>query len=181
MLDKWFNGDGNISAFRFSKGSVHLQQKYVRTEKFTREREAKRALAGKSWPHAMSLKDHIVHNLAAQGRIGTSTRMLSSSRSARLPTQTSYTLTRCCWLLRKTQLPGPWIPPRSIRLASGISTANFPVSPSLLTQSWIPLQRSWSASDTRPRAMGRRTYVTTTSAQVGSLRRLSGSCRPWWG
>ncbi|CAH0001412.1 unnamed protein product [Clonostachys byssicola] len=44
--DPWFNGDGNISAFRFNKGSVHLQQKYVRTEKFTKEREAKRALAG---------------------------------------------------------------------------------------------------------------------------------------
>lgn len=45
--DPWFNGDGSISAFRFKDGQVHLQQKYVRTEKFLREREAKRALAGK--------------------------------------------------------------------------------------------------------------------------------------
>ncbi|CAK7206127.1 transcriptional regulatory protein rco1 [Sporothrix eucalyptigena] len=44
--DPWFNGDGNISAFRFSKGKVHMQQRYVRTEKFVREREAERALAG---------------------------------------------------------------------------------------------------------------------------------------
>ncbi|KAF7547173.1 hypothetical protein G7Z17_g7923 [Cylindrodendrum hubeiense] len=45
--DPWFNGDGNISAFRFSKGNVHLQQKYVRTEKFLKERDAQRALGGK--------------------------------------------------------------------------------------------------------------------------------------
>ncbi|KAH6999202.1 carotenoid oxygenase [Ilyonectria sp. MPI-CAGE-AT-0026] len=45
--DPWFNGDGNITAFRFSKGNVHLQQKYVRTEKFIKEREAQRALGGK--------------------------------------------------------------------------------------------------------------------------------------
>ncbi|KAJ4024715.1 hypothetical protein NW766_000955 [Fusarium irregulare] len=45
--DPWFNGDGNISAFRFSKGNVHFKQRYVRTEKFLREREAQRALAGK--------------------------------------------------------------------------------------------------------------------------------------
>ncbi|TDZ68065.1 Lignostilbene-alpha,beta-dioxygenase isozyme III [Colletotrichum trifolii] len=45
--DPWFNGDGNVSAFRFHNGNVNFQQKYVRTEKFTREREANRALAGK--------------------------------------------------------------------------------------------------------------------------------------
>ncbi|KAH7162009.1 carotenoid oxygenase [Dactylonectria estremocensis] len=45
--DPWFNGDGNITAFRFNNGNVHLQQKYVRTEKFQREREAQRALGGK--------------------------------------------------------------------------------------------------------------------------------------
>lgn len=44
---KWFNGDGNISAFQITKGSVHFKQRYVRTEKFVREREAKRALLGK--------------------------------------------------------------------------------------------------------------------------------------
>ncbi|KAM0230358.1 hypothetical protein ACHAPO_009353 [Fusarium lateritium] len=45
--DPWFNGDGNVSAFRFTDGNVHFQQRYVRTEKFLREREAKRALGGK--------------------------------------------------------------------------------------------------------------------------------------
>ncbi|KAJ6020087.1 Carotenoid oxygenase [Penicillium canescens] len=45
--DPWFNGDGNISAFRIKNGSVTFQQKYVRTEKFVREREAGRALIGK--------------------------------------------------------------------------------------------------------------------------------------
>ncbi|KAJ0300208.1 hypothetical protein COL516b_008559 [Colletotrichum fioriniae] len=44
--DPWFNGDGNVSAFRFHNGNVDFQQKYVRTEKFVREREANRALAG---------------------------------------------------------------------------------------------------------------------------------------
>ncbi|KAJ5657185.1 Carotenoid oxygenase [Penicillium longicatenatum] len=45
--DPWFNGDGNVSAFRIKNGSVTFQQKYVRTEKFVREREASRALIGK--------------------------------------------------------------------------------------------------------------------------------------
>ncbi|KAK1993947.1 carotenoid oxygenase [Colletotrichum falcatum] len=44
--DPWFNGDGNVSAFRFRNGNVDFQQKFVRTEKFVREREANRALAG---------------------------------------------------------------------------------------------------------------------------------------
>ncbi|KAF9630327.1 putative lignostilbene dioxygenase protein [Lasiodiplodia theobromae] len=45
--DPWFNGDGNISAFRIHNGRVHFKQRYVRTEKFVREREAGRALLGK--------------------------------------------------------------------------------------------------------------------------------------
>ncbi|KAK4442232.1 putative lignostilbene dioxygenase [Podospora aff. communis PSN243] len=46
--DPWFNGDGNISAFRIHPdGRVSFKQRYVRTEKFTREREAQRALLGK--------------------------------------------------------------------------------------------------------------------------------------
>ncbi|KAL2844127.1 carotenoid oxygenase [Aspergillus pseudoustus] len=45
--DPWFNGDGNISAFRIHEGRVSFQQRYVRTEKFVREREAQRALLGK--------------------------------------------------------------------------------------------------------------------------------------
>ncbi|KAK2046769.1 carotenoid oxygenase [Colletotrichum somersetense] len=45
--DPWFNGDGNISAFRFRDGNVDFEQKYVRTEKFVREREANRALLGR--------------------------------------------------------------------------------------------------------------------------------------
>ncbi|KAJ5437919.1 uncharacterized protein N7458_008917 [Penicillium daleae] len=44
--DPWFNGDGNIAAFTIKDGSVSFRQRYVRTEKFTREREAKRALLG---------------------------------------------------------------------------------------------------------------------------------------
>lgn len=43
---QWFNGDGNISAFRIKDGRVSFQQRLVRTEKFTREREAGRALMG---------------------------------------------------------------------------------------------------------------------------------------
>ncbi|KAK0648093.1 putative lignostilbene dioxygenase [Cercophora newfieldiana] len=45
--DPWFNGDGNISAFRLKNGRASFKQRYVRTEKFTREREAQRALLGK--------------------------------------------------------------------------------------------------------------------------------------
>ncbi|KAK3313208.1 carotenoid oxygenase [Apodospora peruviana] len=45
--DPWFNGDGNISAFRVKDGRVSFKQRYVRTEKFTRERDAQRALLGK--------------------------------------------------------------------------------------------------------------------------------------
>lgn len=44
---QWFNGDGNISAFRVKDGRASFKQRYVRTEKFTREREARRALLGK--------------------------------------------------------------------------------------------------------------------------------------
>lgn len=45
-MTQWFNGDGNISAFRIHNGRVHFKQRYVRTEKFVREREAGRALLG---------------------------------------------------------------------------------------------------------------------------------------
>ncbi|KAG2421094.1 hypothetical protein HFD88_000710 [Aspergillus terreus] len=45
--DSWFNGDGNITAFEISNGSVSFRQRYVRTEKFVRERYAQRALIGK--------------------------------------------------------------------------------------------------------------------------------------
>lgn len=46
MTIQWFNGDGNITAFRFHDGRVSFQQRYVRTEKFVRERQAQRALIG---------------------------------------------------------------------------------------------------------------------------------------
>jgi len=36
-----------VSAFRVHLGKVHFKQRYVRTEKFMREREAQRALIGK--------------------------------------------------------------------------------------------------------------------------------------
>ncbi|TVY50639.1 Lignostilbene-alpha,beta-dioxygenase isozyme I [Lachnellula cervina] len=45
--DPWFNGDGNVAAFCITDGEAHFKQKFVRTEKFTREREAHRALLGK--------------------------------------------------------------------------------------------------------------------------------------
>ncbi|KAJ5915765.1 lignostilbene dioxygenase [Penicillium verhagenii] len=45
--DPWFNGDGNVSAFRIKDGNASWQQRFVRTEKFVREREAGRALMGK--------------------------------------------------------------------------------------------------------------------------------------
>ncbi|KAJ1326858.1 carotenoid oxygenase family protein [Microdochium nivale] len=45
--EPWFNGDGNISAFRLQNGRCHFKQRYVRTEKFKRERQAQRALLGK--------------------------------------------------------------------------------------------------------------------------------------
>ncbi|MEO8723080.1 MAG: carotenoid oxygenase family protein [Sphingobium sp.] len=44
--DIWFNGDGMITRFRFSGGQVSLQQRWARTEKFTLERKAGRALFG---------------------------------------------------------------------------------------------------------------------------------------
>ncbi|CAI7637745.1 unnamed protein product [Penicillium manginii] len=45
--DVWFNGDGCVSAFRIHDGQVDFKQRFVRTEKFEREREANRALVGK--------------------------------------------------------------------------------------------------------------------------------------
>ncbi|KAL4751358.1 hypothetical protein BDW72DRAFT_212814 [Aspergillus terricola var. indicus] len=45
--DPWFNGDGNVSAFRIHGGRASFRQRYVQTEKFVREREAQRALLGK--------------------------------------------------------------------------------------------------------------------------------------
>ncbi|KAI5200554.1 hypothetical protein E4T39_05705 [Aureobasidium subglaciale] len=45
--DAWFNGDGNVSSFSMQDGRVHFRQRFVRTEKFVREREAGRALIGK--------------------------------------------------------------------------------------------------------------------------------------
>ncbi|KAI5357673.1 Putative carotenoid oxygenase [Septoria linicola] len=45
--DPWFNGDGNISAVKTRSGKVDFRQRFVRTEKFVREREAGRALLGK--------------------------------------------------------------------------------------------------------------------------------------
>lgn len=45
---QWFNGDGNISAFRIHDGRCHFKQRYVRTEKFLREREAQKALLGRT-------------------------------------------------------------------------------------------------------------------------------------
>ena len=42
-----FNGDGNIAAFRIKDGRASFKQRYVRGEKFTREREAKRNLLHK--------------------------------------------------------------------------------------------------------------------------------------
>jgi len=40
------NGDGMIGMFRFAGGHVDFRSRYVRTEKFTRERAARRALFG---------------------------------------------------------------------------------------------------------------------------------------
>jgi carotenoid cleavage dioxygenase-like enzyme len=40
------NGDGMVMMFRFSGGRVDLKSRYVRTEKFERERKARRALYG---------------------------------------------------------------------------------------------------------------------------------------
>ncbi|RHZ55802.1 carotenoid oxygenase family protein [Aspergillus thermomutatus] len=45
--DPWFNGDGNVSAFSIQNGKVSFRQRFVRTEKFIRERDAGRALLGK--------------------------------------------------------------------------------------------------------------------------------------
>ncbi|CAG9977403.1 unnamed protein product [Clonostachys byssicola] len=41
-----FDGDGNISAFRFKDGKVSFQQRYVMTERLVAERKAGRALFG---------------------------------------------------------------------------------------------------------------------------------------
>jgi carotenoid cleavage dioxygenase-like enzyme len=41
-----FNGDGIVSAFRFSNGHVDMQHKYVRTDRFQAERAARKGLFG---------------------------------------------------------------------------------------------------------------------------------------
>ena len=53
---QWFNGDGLVSAFRIKDGHVDFKQKYVKTEKFIREAEARRALLGGYWARAMIKK-----------------------------------------------------------------------------------------------------------------------------
>ncbi|KAF2998330.1 hypothetical protein E8E14_001391 [Neopestalotiopsis sp. 37M] len=45
--DPWFNGDGNVSSFRIKDGKCSFKQRFVRTEKFVRERAAQKALLGK--------------------------------------------------------------------------------------------------------------------------------------
>jgi len=44
--DIWFNGDGMVTRFIFKDGGAALKQKWVRTPKFTKERDAGRALFG---------------------------------------------------------------------------------------------------------------------------------------
>jgi carotenoid cleavage dioxygenase len=43
---QWFNGDGVVSAFEIKDGHVDFKQAYVRTEKYVKEAEARRALLG---------------------------------------------------------------------------------------------------------------------------------------
>lgn len=45
--DPWFNGDGVVSAFKIKGGHVDFKQAYVKTEKYVKEAEARRALLGK--------------------------------------------------------------------------------------------------------------------------------------
>ncbi|KAH6711459.1 9-cis-epoxycarotenoid dioxygenase-like protein [Leptodontidium sp. MPI-SDFR-AT-0119] len=45
--DIHFSGDGNVSAFSFSNGHVDFHQRYVRTDRFLAETEARKALFGK--------------------------------------------------------------------------------------------------------------------------------------
>jgi carotenoid cleavage dioxygenase-like enzyme len=42
----WYDGDGMVHAFRFEEGRVHYTNKWVRTERFARERDAGEALFG---------------------------------------------------------------------------------------------------------------------------------------
>jgi carotenoid cleavage dioxygenase-like enzyme len=44
--DYFINGDGMVSMFRFDRGHVDFRMRYVRTDKFLRERQARRALFG---------------------------------------------------------------------------------------------------------------------------------------
>ena len=46
--DPWFNADGVVSAFKIKDGHVDFKQKYVKTEKYVKEAEARRALMGNS-------------------------------------------------------------------------------------------------------------------------------------
>ncbi|MDX9874225.1 MAG: carotenoid oxygenase family protein [Spongiibacteraceae bacterium] len=45
--DIFFNGDGSVTALTFRNGQVDLRQRFVRTERFLAEREARRALFGR--------------------------------------------------------------------------------------------------------------------------------------
>jgi carotenoid cleavage dioxygenase-like enzyme len=44
--DIFFNGDGMVAAFRFRNGQVDFRTRYVRTQKFVAERQARKALFG---------------------------------------------------------------------------------------------------------------------------------------
>ncbi|KAL2861190.1 carotenoid oxygenase family protein [Aspergillus lucknowensis] len=45
--DIHFNGDGNVTAIRIAHGAAHFRQRYVRTDRFQAESQARRALFGK--------------------------------------------------------------------------------------------------------------------------------------
>ncbi|KAH6668899.1 9-cis-epoxycarotenoid dioxygenase-like protein [Halenospora varia] len=45
--DIHFNGDGNVSAFRFGNGHVDFRQRYVKTDRYNHEHEARKALFGR--------------------------------------------------------------------------------------------------------------------------------------
>ncbi|KAJ5432092.1 carotenoid oxygenase [Penicillium daleae] len=64
---RWFNADGSISAFKIKDGSVSFKQRFVRTEKFVREREAQRALLGTD-PHRSQAHIELTNSFLSVGK-----------------------------------------------------------------------------------------------------------------
>jgi carotenoid cleavage dioxygenase-like enzyme len=122
---QWFNGDGNISAFRIKDGNVDFKQRYVRTEKFVKEAQARRSLLGR-WESLLMIAVTLLtaHPIDSQAGTKTNTQTRWNLPSARQQTPTSFSSAACSSRARKTPRHMPWTLTPLRRSASGTLTGS---------------------------------------------------------